>query len=108
MAADAALFLNIDDFGEEVIYTPKDGSDVILSVLFAEATLVVGGQVTTIDNEANIVLAVADVALPGGGDVLERENGEVWRINASSAKSTDGIYWRVRVVRDRLPVLGRR
>lgn len=108
MAADAALFLNQEEFAEEVLYTPKDGTAFAVSLLVAPATVKVGGEVVTIDGEVVVILAMADVPAPGAGDTILRENGEAYRLERSSPRSDDGVFWKLRLVRDRLPVLGGR
>lgn len=107
IAADADLFLNFEDFGEEVVYTRKEGGAVQpLPILFHQGMTMVGGQLVAIETEATAIFAVAAMT-PAAGDFFTRANGESWKIDRNSRRDSDGVYWRIHVVRDRLAVLGR-
>lgn len=107
MAADAPIFLNSEEFGEEVTYTPKGGVGRPLSMVIAEATTRVGGEVVTIDGEINAMFTVASAPELGAGDIFTRSNGEVYRLDRGSPRFGDGVWLKVRLAKERLPVLGR-
>jgi len=107
MAADADLFLSVADFGEEVVYTKKeDGSMYAMPLLFHQGMTMVGGQLVAIETEATAIFSAAAMT-PAAGDFFTRENGESWKIDRNSRRDSDGVYWRIHVVRDRLAVLAK-
>lgn len=105
LAADTAIFTNVADFGEVVVYRHKNGTETDLPLLFHHGMTMVAGQLVAIENEATVIFAAALVT-PGAGDYFTRANGEVWKIDRNSPFNSDGVYWRIKAVRDRLAILG--
>jgi hypothetical protein len=107
MAADADLFTNVADFGEEVVYTQKSGvQHEGFPLLFQQGVTMVGGQLVMIESEATVIFSVARMN-PGSGDFFTRASGDVWKIDATSRRDSDGVFWRVHVVSNRQGVFGR-
>ncbi|MFA6135722.1 MAG: hypothetical protein WC869_17075 [Phycisphaerae bacterium] len=106
MAVDADLFTAPDDFGEVVAWTKKDGTVIpALPLLLVLGQAMVGGQLTAIETEATAMVAAASVT-PAAGDSFTRASGEVWKIDRTCQRTSDGVHWRIHVVSSRLAVLG--
>lgn len=100
MAADAGLFVNIEDFGEAAVCTPLSGPAFSLPVLVGESVTTVGGQVVAIEDEVNMVCAVADLQELAGGEKFTLADGREFVYNATNHRYSDGVFWRLKVSRE--------
>lgn len=60
---DVNWFLNVDEFAEEVTYTPADGDPVVIKAVVVRQEINSGGENAsrTLRNQAELFVSVADV-----------------------------------------------
>lgn len=104
LTVDTTIFTNVADFGEMVVWHSKNGMETDLPMLFHHGMIMVAGQLVAIENEATVIFAAALIE-PGAGDYFTRAGGDIWKIDRNSPFNSDGVYWRIKAVRDRLAVL---
>jgi hypothetical protein len=107
MVADAHLFTNPDDFGEQVWYLPKgtseDADGFPVDIQFQHGSALVDGQLLAIETDGSLLLPKVSVPVVRGGDKFRRPDGTMWHIDNSSVRGSDDVFWRLQVNQDPQP-----
>jgi hypothetical protein len=102
MADDLAAFFNVDEFAEEVTYTPTGGVAVVVgAIVEAEQNQVMTGARTS--RIGSIYIRGSEVASPGYRDSVTI-NGTVWRVIQVPGCADAGV-WKLGIQRDERPTL---
>jgi hypothetical protein len=107
MAADAALFVGLAEFGEAVTWQPAGGDPLAepVAVEFHRGAMVVGGQLVAVETEATVLVPAAAIPAPAAGARFTRADGTVWTVDKSGVRGGDGVFWKLACHRDPLPTL---
>lgn len=108
MAADASLFTNTDEFGEEVEWTAAGAADPLadpVKISFHLGSVVLNGQLVAVDSEATLLVPVAAVPDPSGGASFVRSDGNKWTVDQTGVSGSDGVFWKLAAHRDSRPTL---
>lgn len=97
MAADADVFLNLMEFGEEVTWTPAGADPLVdpVPIAFHQGSMMVGGNLVAIESEGTLLVAKAAIPDPSLGASFVRADGKVWTIDRSGGRGSDNIFWKL-------------
>lgn len=107
MAADAAIFTNSDEFGEEVAWQPA-GADPLedkVAIQFHQGAMMVKGQMVAIETEGTVLVAITAIPDPAAGANFTRDDGKVWTIDRTGLRGSDTVFHRLACHLDPLPTL---